>query len=186
MHSGRSLCPKSSEMDRKTVEPCSLVRWVHISACFWEKRTSDSTCHRWKRPSRLFPTKSAKTTLCDGMGVHQYPWHWMICIWIGTIDGEAYVGLFPGTPCLFQQDSGRPHSAQDTTEWLCRHTMCVCLTSLPAVQIGLLLKIYHEEENQTTCPRAVEQKFCMHQEREKIHLQNCNNWYLQFPNNYKV
>ena len=35
----------------------------------------------------------------------------------GTIDVEAYVGilercqLFPGTPCLFQQDNARPHSA---------------------------------------------------------------------------
>ena len=48
----------------------------------------------------------------------------------GTIDVEAYVGilerhmlpsrrrLFPGTPCLFQQDNARPHSARVTTVWL--------------------------------------------------------------------
>ena len=31
-----SLGPKSSEMDLKTVETCSLVRLVHISTCVWE------------------------------------------------------------------------------------------------------------------------------------------------------
>ena len=54
----------------------------------------------------------------------------------GTIDAEAYVGileshmlpsrqLFPGTPCLFQQDNARPHSAQVTTAWLRRHRVSV-------------------------------------------------------------
>ena len=54
----------------------------------------------------------------------------------GTIDAEAYVGiletyaaerlLFPGTPCLFQQDNGRPHSARATvTGWLHRHRVHV-------------------------------------------------------------
>ena len=55
----------------------------------------------------------------------------------GTIDAEAYVGilerhmllsrrrLFPGTPCLFQQDNARPHSARVTTAWLRRHRVRV-------------------------------------------------------------
>ena len=61
---------------------CSLVRRVHISACFGEKPMSDSTCQRWKRQSRLLPTKSAKTSLCDGMGVHQCPRHgWSAYMW---------------------------------------------------------------------------------------------------------
>ena len=54
-----------------------------------------------------------------------------------TIDVEAYVGilerhmlpsrqqLFPETPCLFQQDNARPHSAWATTAWLHRHRVCV-------------------------------------------------------------
>ena len=59
-----------------------------------------------------------------------------------TIDAEAYVEILerhmllsrpPGTPCLFQQDNARPHSARVTT---------LCLTGLPAVQICLLLKMY--------------------------------------------
>ena len=57
-----SLGPKSSEMDRKTVETCSLVRGVHISAFYFHaKREKDY--------------QSAKTSPCDGMGVHQYPRH---------------------------------------------------------------------------------------------------------------
>ena len=32
---------------------------------------------------------------------------------------------FPGTPCLFQQDNARPHSARVTTAWLHRHRVCV-------------------------------------------------------------
>ena len=54
-----------------------------------------------------------------------------------TIDAEAYVGflerhilpsrlqIFPGTPCLFQQDNARPHSARVTIVWFCRHRVCV-------------------------------------------------------------
>ena len=119
---------------------CSLVRRVHISACFWEKRTSDSMCQRWKRPSRLLWTKSAKTSLCDGMGgisahgmgdVHICEGMQYEC----TIVAEADVGilekrmlpsrwwLFLGTSCLFQQDSDRPHSAQVTKAWLHRQRM---------------------------------------------------------------
>ena len=33
--------------------------------------------------------------------------------------------LFPGTPCLFQQDNARPHSARVTTAWLHRHRVPV-------------------------------------------------------------
>lgn len=55
----------------------------------------------------------------------------------GTIDSEAYIRilerhmlpsrrrLFPGRPCLFQQDNARPHSARATTAWLCRHRVRV-------------------------------------------------------------
>ena len=92
--------PKLREMERKRVEMCSLVRWVHISACLWEKRTSDSTCKRWKIPSSLLPMKSAKTSLCD-MGVHQGPrngwsaymrrYHW--CGGLSCNFGETYAAI---------------------------------------------------------------------------------------------
>ena len=94
----------SSEINRKTVEMCSMVRRVHISACFWEK---------WMI---LCAKDENNLYICEG-----------------TINAEAYVGilerhmlpsqwrLFPGTPCLFQQDDAR----QVTTAWLCRHRGCV-------------------------------------------------------------
>ena len=62
----------------------------------------------------------------------------------GTLDAKAYVGilerhirplkrqLFPGTPCLFQQDNARPYSAQGFVG-----IECVCLTGLPAIYIYL-------------------------------------------------
>ena len=61
-------------------------------------------------------------------------------IYESTIDAEAYVGIFgeiyrhmlsstqqifPGTPCLFQQDNARPHSPRVTTAWLRRHRVRV-------------------------------------------------------------
>ena len=69
----------------------------------------------------------------------------------GTIDAEAYVGilerhmlpskqrLFPGTPCLFQQDNARPHSAQVITVWLRRHRVhvldwCACRPDLSPIE----------------------------------------------------
>ena len=81
----------------------------------------------------------------------------------GTTDAEAYVGilerymlpwtwqLFPGTPCLFQQDIARPHSAQVTTAWLPRHR--VRMLDWPASSPDLSLiecMAHHEEENQPT------------------------------------
>ena len=83
-----------------------------------------------KKPSKLLPTKSAKTSLCDGMGVHQCPQHeWAAymwrCHWYGGLCwnfGDAAVKMnFPGTPCLFQPDNAKPHSAQVTIAWLGRH-----------------------------------------------------------------
>ena len=75
-----------------------------------------------------------------------------------TNKAEAYVGiletnaasrqrLLPGTPCLFQQDNARPHSARVTRVWLrryrvhVRHTFSVFYRKCMA---------HHEEENQTT------------------------------------
>ena len=46
--------------------------------------SSNSMWQRWKRPSRLLPTKSAKTSLCDGMGVAFVPiifFFWLGCLW---------------------------------------------------------------------------------------------------------
>ena len=79
---------------RKTVGKCSLVRREpdHISACFWEKLTLDSTCQRWKMPYRLFPMKPR---LYDGMGVHHGMGDHDICegIYSGSNNFVGFVGL---------------------------------------------------------------------------------------------
>ena len=171
--------PKSSEMDRKTVEMHSLVRRVHISACFGEKRMSDSTCQRWKRPSRLLPTKSAKTSLCDGMGVHQCPLAWVICIYVKVPLMWRLMLEFWRDICCCQEDdfSQELHVYfSRTMPGLILHELqqrgfvgieCVCLTGLPAVQICLLLKnVWRimKRKNQTRRPQTVEQlKSCIHQ-----------------------
>ena len=103
----------------------------------------------------------------------------------GTIDAEAYVGilerhmlpsrrrLFPGTPCLFQQDNARPHSARVTTAWLRRHRVRVldwpaCSPDLsPIENVWCIMKRRIRQRR----PRTVEQlKSCIHQEWAKIPL----------------
>ena len=89
-----------------------------------------------------------------------------LCLWSRQL-------LFPGTPCLFQQEIDMELAIQ-----------CVCLTGLPAVQICLLLKI------QCIMKRRIRQRqpgtVVYTKSGQKINLQNCNNWYLQFPNYYKM
>ena len=95
-------------------------------------------------------------------------------------DAKAYVGiferhmllsrqwLFPGTPCLFQQDNARPHSARVTTACLRRHRVRMldwpaCSPDLsPIENVWRILKrrIRH------LLPRPVEQS-CIHQEWAK-------------------
>lgn len=64
-----------SQMDWKTGETCSVVRWVHASVCFEEKQTLGPPCQRWKRPSRLLSVKGTKASICDGMEMCQWSQH---------------------------------------------------------------------------------------------------------------
>ena len=67
---------------------------------------------------------------------------------------------------------------------------CVCLTGLPAVQICLLLKMYgaswRGESDNGDHGLLSSSSLVYTKNGQKFHLQNCNNWYLQFPNDYKV
>ena len=67
---------------------------------------------------------------------------------------------------------------------------CVCLTCLPAVQICLLLKMYGASwrgESDNGYHKKLSSSSHVHTKNgQKFHLQNCNNWYIQFPNDYKV
>ena len=145
----------------------------HFSLFLGKKRMSDFAFQRFKRPSRLLPTKSAKTSLRDGMGVHQCPRHgwsaYTVCE--GPIDAEAYVGilerrilpsrwrLFPGTPA--------------TTAWLHRHRVCVldwptCSPDLPPIEnVWCIMK----RRVRQCRPRTVEElKSCILQEWATISL----------------
>ena len=67
---------------------------------------------------------------------------------------------------------------------------CVCLTGLPAVQICLLLKMYgaswrgESEDGNHGLLSSSSLRYTKN--GQKLHLQNCKNVYLQFPNDYKV
>ena len=130
-----SVGPKSSEMDQETVETCSLVRRVYISACFWEKWKSDSPCQKWS------PT---------GSGLMR----WLICIYVKVPLMRRLMLEFWGDICCRQDD----YFSQELHVYFCRtmpglilHKLqqygfecieCLCLTGLTAVQICLLLKMY--------------------------------------------
>ena len=104
----------------------------------------------------------------------------------GTIDAEAYIGilerhmqkarqrLFPGTPCLFQQDNARPHSVQVTTTCLHRYRVCAWLACLQSRSVSYWkCMAHHEEEDQTTVTMdcwAAWVLYTIHQEWAKIPL----------------
>ena len=126
-----------------------------------------------KMKKTILTVENCKTSLCVGMLV--YVSTASAYLREGTIDAEAYVGilerhtlpskrLFPGTPCLFQQDNARPHSAQVITVWLRRHRVRVF--DWPAVQIYLLLTVWSimKRRIRQRKPQIVEQlKSCIHQ-----------------------
>ena len=84
---------KSSEMDLKTKEMCSLVRQVHTSAWFWGKQTSGSTCQRRKLPDcyQQKVQKPASVMIWECIIAHDMG---DLHICEGIIDVEAYVGIF--------------------------------------------------------------------------------------------
>ena len=140
---------KSSEMDQKTVEMSSLVRHVHILACFWEHRILP--CQRWTRPSRLLLCKNQPLWWYRGATV---PTAWVICIHVKVTLMRRLMLEFWRDICCRQDDdfSQELHVYfSRTMPGLILHKLqqcsfvgieCVCLTGLSAVQICLLLKMY--------------------------------------------
>ena len=119
----------------------------------------------------------------------------------GTIDASTiYVGIFgrhmlPSRRRLFP---GTVYFSR-TMPGLILHELqqrgfvgveCVCLTGLPAVQICLLLKMYDAswrgESDNGNHILLSSSSLVYTKNGQKFHMQNWNNWYLQFPNDYKV
>ena len=149
-----SLGLKSSEMDRKKEEMCSLVKWVQISDCFWENQTLASTCQRLKRPSRLFPNKKGKNQPLWKYGGAPVPTPCVIYIYVKVPLMQRLMLEFWRDICCCQDNdfSQELHVYfSRTIPGLILYKLqqcgfggieCVCLTGLPAVQICLLLKMY--------------------------------------------
>ncbi len=154
-----SLGQSSSQIVKKTVKMCAVVRWVHISTCFWVKKVLSSQSQRPKRPSRLSSATDAKANVCHGMGVHQckrhgwlgyvrrYHWHGGM-YWDCT---EAYTAIkmtsFMGSPWLLDQDNTGSRSACATTSWFRRH-MWIWLNVSRSFSYWKYMA-HHEKENQT-------------------------------------
>ena len=113
---GKSRCAKAKGGKRcwmcVTIQPSDCFvekpscRWTERlwKYVLWEKWTSGSLCQRWKRPSRLLSTKSAKNSLCDGMGVHQCPRHgWSAYMW--RYHWLAYVRILVKVMMIFSRNS---------------------------------------------------------------------------------
>ncbi len=149
---------------------CAVVRWVHISTCFWEKWMSSSQSQRPKGPSRLSSATDAKASVCRGKVVQQSQQHgdWHMCestIYRDCTETYAAIKMtrFMGRPWL-DQDNARYHSAYATTVWFRRDRVNVldrlvcsikqwssvnvlwCVTSVSYWKC----MAHHEKENQTT------------------------------------
>ena len=168
-----SLCLKSSEMGRKMVETRSLVRRVTDSTSVLILRAKDEKDHPDCYQRKVHKPASVMVWGCinaHGMSdLHMCE---------GTIDAEAYVGnlqrhMLPSKRWISQE----LHVYFSRTKpglilYKLQHRgfvgiECMCLTGLPAGQIGLLLKMYgawwwKEWDKQL--------KSCIHQEWAKIPL----------------
>ena len=103
--------------------------------------------------------KVQKTSLCDGMGVHQCPQHgWSAYMWRyhwcgglcwnfgdAAVKGMTFPRNFSG---LFQQDNARPHYIQRGFVGIeCMYAWLACLQSRSVSYWKCMA--HHEEENQT-------------------------------------
>ena len=68
-------------MERKTVETCSLVRYVHISGCFGEKRTFGFYVPKIKNTIQTITNKKCKKKPLWWYGGASVPTAWVIYIY---------------------------------------------------------------------------------------------------------
>ena len=185
-HSTQSTTPSRNATSKCIMQRGSHLRWTQDSENVFSDHTSQHFNLFFGKTGFYMPnmkktiqtvTKSAKTRLC-GMGVHQRPQHeWPAYMWrnhwyrgwnSGILERHMLPSkqqLFPGTPCLFQQDNARPHSAWVTTAWLHRHRVYeldwpACSPDLsPIGNVWCIMKRRIRQRR----PRTVEQlKSCIH------------------------
>ena len=164
-----SLGPKSSEMDRKTVELCSLVRRVHILACFLGKTNVG-----------FYMPKMKKTSLCDGGA--SVSTSWVICIHVKVPLMRRLILEFWRDICYHQDDDfsqelhvyfnkTMPNSALVTTAWLRRRRVRVLdwpACSQDRSPIENVLHIMKRRIRQRE-PRTVEQRLVYTKNGQKLH-----------------
>ena len=128
--------------------------------------------------------KSAKTSLCDGIGVHQCPQHgWSAYVWKyhwcgGSCwnFGETYAAVKTTTfPRKFiSANNARPHSAGVIgIEWLHRHRVCVPDWPAYSADQSPIENVCHimKRRIRQRRPRTVQQlKSCIHREWAKFLL----------------
>ncbi len=150
-----SLGQSSSQIVKKTVKICPVLRWVHISTCFCEKWMVSSQSQRPKGPSILSSVTKAKANVCHGMVVQQSKQHgWLPYVqryyWHGGIYWdftETYTAIkmmyFMGSPWLLYQDNARYNSACSTMVF--RQSECARLGSRSVSYWKGMA--HHEKEN---------------------------------------
>ncbi len=140
---------------------CAVLRWVHISTCFWEEWISCSQSQRPKGSSRLSLATEAKANVCHGMEVQQSKQHgWLEYVrryhWHGGIYWdctETYChqdDVFHGKSMVIisRQCQVSFCMCDCTTAWFCRQSECARLASRSVSYWKCMAHL--EKENQTT------------------------------------
>ena len=140
-----SLDTSSSQRDRKTLDTCSMVRWVHVSAA--------SGKNWWERASRLLSEKGLKPASVMVWGcIRVHGMDGFICVKVPLM--QSWMLEFWRDRCCHQGDvfsrGVRGYSSRTMPDLILQdfqqrgfiHTECVCSAGLPAVHICLLLKMY--------------------------------------------
>ncbi len=165
---------------------CAVVRWVHISTCFWEKWMSSSQSQRPKGPYRFSSATDAKASFCHGMvvAVEQQAWVTGICVkvpYIGIVQRHMLPSLTPfmGRPWLLDQDNARFHSVCATTAWFRRHRVNVLRLAACSPHLSSIENVWpvmKRRIRQRQLQTAEHLKSCIKQDWTKIAcLQNFNN-----------
>ncbi len=159
---------------------CAVLRWVHISTCFWEEWISCSQSQRPKGPSRLSLATKANVS---GMEVQQSKQHgWLEYVrryhWHGGIYWdctETYChqdDVFHGKSMVIisRQCQVSFCMCDCTTAWFCRQSECARLASRSVSYIENVWLILKRRIRQQQSQTAENLKSCIKPDWTKILL----------------